>query len=75
MPFTIRRMADPAMGGSVLDVIEFILGGDVGGRGTERLAEMCVAIPWAQVGEVVLVDGGHDVANNAFDVDDIGPVF
>ena len=30
MPFTIRRMADPTMGGSVLEVIEFILGGDVG---------------------------------------------
>ena len=29
MPFTIRRMADPTMGGSVLEVIEFILGGDV----------------------------------------------
>jgi hypothetical protein len=30
MPRTIRKMADPNMGGSILEVIEFILSGNVG---------------------------------------------
>ena len=30
---------------------------------------------WARVGEIVLVDSGHDVVNNALDVNNVRPVF
>ena len=36
---------------------------------------MLFDITWAQMWEVVLVDCGHVVANNALNMDDIIPVF
>ena len=78
MPRVIRRMADPAMGGSILEVIEFILSWNVGRRGTETSAQawqMFFALLWTRVGEVALVDGGYGVAKNGLNVDEVVPVF